>query len=286
MSKITLIPASRKGGYLFTGSYLDKKTNTTRFLVQKADNTFDVVTNVGSDQRVFKHNFVNGSAYSFDVDTGLADGKEVVLFFKNHPFVFCPGHENHNAQSPLLELVIADEKINNEFSDLMERLEIVHEVLNMDFDQKEDLCWALQIDPSNMSEKEMIVQLLGANLSGAAIQNRGAAIAYRKMREQERIATIYANKAIKHGIANNEHNVFTIAGQNCGPNVQTMTAVFLSNDDLYRNYVVPEIDRIEKELKRKNKTTLLDAKEISPTAREILPATAGKGRGKRNEPES
>lgn len=286
MSKITITPRNRKGGFFFTAAYLDKESGRNKHLIKRPDNTFVVVTNVGSDQKVFSHNFTMGQSLTIQVDLGTSDGKEVAKFFRGHPHLLCVGHKNPNSVQVLADVVVGDDKVNAEFDDLMERLGIASDVLTMDLEEKEALCWALQIDPHEMSEKEILVTLLGPQLNGAAIANRGAAIAYGKLVEKEKVATLYANKAVRNNIASLENGVYMIAGTNCGSSIQTIVNVLLSNDDMYRNYVIPEIDKIEREKRKRVTRTVIADGEIPETLKEILPATTGKGKSKKTAPES
>jgi hypothetical protein len=273
MDKITLSPVSRKGGLLFPGSYKDKASGKENYMIALSSGHYRIVTNLSSNDVVFKHNFVGGRSLDIMLDLTTEDGQQVMRFLKSHPLCFAQGVTNANSTNPLVEVVYKSEKINANFSDLMEKLEIVSDVLRMEVDKKLDLCWSLGINPTGMSEKEMILELLGSNLEGKAVLDRGNVIAYGRMTEKEKQAAVYASKAIRYGLATYEHGVYMIAGQNGGSSEKTLANLLLGNEELYRNYVAQEVDKIDKENRVKIKT--LDASDLSQAALELLPATSG-----------
>jgi hypothetical protein len=70
---------------------------------------------------------------------------------------------------------------------------------------------------------------------------------FKKVRGEERVATIYANKAVQLGIVRQEGVVYKIGGRNLGTTIDAVVSAIIADAELFENYIKPEVDRLEKD---------------------------------------
>ena len=242
--KAQLIPLRTRGNISIVGSYRDKKSDKELFLLHTGKK---VVSHLDENERVFQYSFEAGYPLTLSFDEDDFQDKAVIEFWKNHPLVKTEGYTNHNLVSEQFTFEIRDEKVKVEYDALLSKLECVSIVSSMTDKERRDLTYALGSDPREMSPKEIYNHLIGLTLNGIAIAKRDSVFVFRKVRGEERVATIYANKAIQFGIVKQEGVVYKIGGRNLGTTIDAVVATIIADTELFENYIKPEVDRLEKD---------------------------------------
>jgi hypothetical protein len=242
--KAQLIPQRTRGNISIVGSYRDKKTDKELYLLHSGKK---VVTNLEENERVFQYSFESGYPLTLSFDFEDFQDKTVVEFWKNHPLVKTEGYENPNLVSEQFVFEIKEEKVRVEFESLTSKLNCVSIVSSMTDKERRDLTFSLGSDPRGMSTKEVYVHLIGLTLNGIAIAKRESVFVYKKVRSEERLATIYANKSVQLGIVKQEGVVYKVGGRNLGTTIDAVISTILADNELFENYIKPEVDRIEKD---------------------------------------
>lgn len=240
--KAQITPQRTRGSVTIVGSYRDKKTDKEKFLLS---NGKKVVLMLDEKDRVFQHTFEAGYPLSFTFDDNDFADLAVIEFWKNHPLVKTDGHENPNFVAEQFVFEIKEEKVRVDYEALLSKLSCVENVSKMTGLERRDLTFALGSDPRGMSDKEIYLHLIGLTLSGIAIAKRDLVSTYLSVRSNERIATIYANKAVSYGIVKKEGSVYKIGGRNAGMNIDSVVSLILSDGDLFDNYIKPEVDKYD-----------------------------------------
>ena len=240
--KAQITPQRTRGSITIVGSYRDKKTDREKYLLS---NGKKVVLVLDEKDRVFQHTFEAGYPLSFSFDDNSFEDQAVIEFWKNHPLVKTDGYENPNFVAEQFVFEIKEEKVRVDFDALISKLVCVEQVSKMSGRERRDLAFSLGSDPRNMSDKEVYLHLIGLTLSGIAIASREAVSTYLSIRTNERIATVYANKAISYGIVKKEGSVFKIGGRNAGTTIDAVISLILSDNDMFENYIKPEVDKYE-----------------------------------------
>ena len=240
--KAQITPQRTRGSVTIVGSYRDKKTDKEKYLLS---NGKKVVLVLDEKDRVFQHTFEAGYPLSFTFDDNDFVDQAVIEFWKNHPLVKTDGYENPNFVAEQFVFEIKEEKIRVDFEALISKLKCVEDVSKMNGMERRDLTFALGSDPRGMSDKEVYLHLIGLTLSGIAIAKRDMVSTYLSVRSNERIATIYANKAVSYGIVKKEGSVYKIGGRNAGMNIDSVISLILSDGDLFENYIKPEVDKYD-----------------------------------------
>lgn len=239
-----LVPQRTRGIISIVGAYRDKKTDKDIYLLA---NGKKVVSHLEEGDRVFQHNFESGYPLPLTFDDKEFQDIGVINFWKNHPLVVTAGYENPNFVSEQFVFEIKEERIRVDFDALTSKLKCVSAVSTMSEAERRDLTFALGSDPRGMSNKEIYVHLIGLTLNGIAIAKREMVFTFLQIRGQERIASIYANKAIQYNIVKKEGLVYKVGGRNLGTSVDSVVSMILADTDLFENYIKPEVDRIEKD---------------------------------------
>lgn len=242
--KAQLIPQRTRGNISIVGSYRDKKTDKELFLLHTGKK---VVSHLEENERVFQYSFEAGYPLTLSFDEEDFQDKSVIDFWKNHPLVKTEGYVNPNLVSEQFTFEIKEERVKVEYDSLLSKLECVSIITTMTDKERRDLTFALGSDPRNMSSKEVYIHLIGLTLNGIGIAKRDSVFIFKKVRSEERVATIYANKAIQLGIVKQEGVVYKIGGRNLGTTVDAVVSAILADQELFENYIKPEVDRIEKD---------------------------------------
>ena len=240
--KAQLIPQRTRGNISIVGSYRDRKTDKEIFLLSSGKK---VVTNIEEKERIYQYTFEAGYPVTFTFDTEDFTDKAVIEFWKNHPLVKTEGYTNHNLVSEQFVFEIKEEKVRVEYESLLNKLNCVSVVSSMTEKERFDLSFALGSDPRGMTPKEVYLHLIGLTLSGIAIAKHEFVSNYLQIRAGERVATIYANKAVQYGIVKKEASVYKIAGKNAGTTIDAVISMILADSDLFENYIKPEVDKFD-----------------------------------------
>jgi hypothetical protein len=242
--KAQLIPQRTRGNISIVGSYRDKKNDKELFLMHSGKK---VVSHLEENERVFQYSFESGYPLTLSFDDEDFSDKSVIEFWKNHPLVFTEGYTNPNLVSEQFTFEIKEERIKVEYEALLSKLECVSIVSSMTDRERRDLVFALGSDPRGMSLKELYIHLIGLTMNGIAIAKRDSVFVFRKVRGEERVATIYANKAVQLGIVRQEGVVYKIGGRNLGTTIDAVVSAIIADSELFENYIKPEVDRLEKD---------------------------------------
>lgn len=242
--KAQIIPLSTRGSVTIVGSYKDKDTDKEYFLNSSGKK---VMTSIEESDRIFQHTFQDGYPLTITIDSDDFSQKAVIDFWKKHPLVQTDGFLNRNFISEQFKFVIKEEQVLNDYNALLSKLEIVSIVSSMSMVERFNLCFALGGDPRNMSEKEVYINLIGMTLGGIAIARKEDVKNFITVRQVEREASIYANKAVSYGIVVKEGSVYKVGGRNLGTTIDSVCAMILADTDLFENYIKPEVDKKEKE---------------------------------------
>lgn len=242
--KALLIPQRTRGNISIVGSYRDKKNDKELFLLHSGKK---VVSHLEENERIFQYSFESGYPLTLSFDDEDFSDKSVIEFWKNHPLVFTEGHTNPNLVSEQFTFEIKEEKVKVEYEALLSKLECVSIVSSMTDKERRDLVFALGSDPRGMSVKEVYIHLIGLTLNGVAIAKRDSVFVFKKVRGEERVATIYANKAVQLGIVKQEGVVYKIGGRNLGTSIDAVVSAIIADAELFENYIKPEVDRLEKD---------------------------------------
>jgi hypothetical protein len=240
--KAQITPQRTRGSITIVGSYRDKKTDKEKYLLSSGKK---VVMVLEEKDRVFQHTFEAGYPLTFSFDDSDFQDLAVIEFWKNHPLVKTDGYENTNFVAEQFIFEIKEEKVRVDYEVLLSKLICVEQVSQMTNKERRDLTFSLGSDPRNMSDKEVYLHLIGLTLSGIAIANRASVSNYLSIRSNERIATIYANKSISYGVVKKEGSVYKIAGRNAGTTIDAVVSLILSDNDMFENYIKPEVDKYE-----------------------------------------
>lgn len=264
--KAQITPQRTRGSVTIVGSYRDKKTDKEKYLLS---NGKKVVLVLDEKDRVFQHTFEAGYPLSFTFDDNDFVDQAVIEFWKNHPLVKTEGYDNPNFVAEQFIFEIKEEKVRVDYEALVSKLKCVENVSKMTGLERRDLTFALGSDPRGMSDKEVYLHLIGLTLSGIAIAKRDMVSTYLSVRSNERIATIYANKAVSYGIVKKEGSVYKIGGRNAGMNIDSVVSLILSDSDLFENYIKPEVDKYDS-MEVKNIETI-DELNIPQDLADLLP---------------
>jgi hypothetical protein len=242
--KAQIIPLSTKGNVTIVGSYRDRDSDKEYFLNHSGKK---VLTSIDETDRVFQHTFQDGFPLTITLDVEDFAQKAVIDFWKKHPLVRTEGFNNRNFISEQFIFEIKEEKVSSDYEALMSKLEIVSIISNMNLLERFNLCFALGGNPRDMSEKELYLNLVGMTLGGIAIAKREEVRNFINIKQNEKEATIYANKAVSYGVITKEQSVYKVGGRNLGASIDSVYAMLLSDNDLFENYIKPEVDKREKE---------------------------------------
>lgn len=263
--KAQIEPQRTRGNVTIVGSYRDRKSDKELYLLA---NGKKVVTTLEEKDRVFQHSFESGYPLMLSFDESDFADKTVIEFWKNHPLVRTEGHVNANFVSDQFVFEIKEERVKVEYEALNKKLKCVSQVASMSERERFDLAFALGSDPRDMSSKEVYILLIGLTLNGIAIARYDMVDTFLQVRVVERVATVYANKAVQYGIVRKEGSVYKIGGRNAGTNIEAVISFILADTEVFENYIKPEVDKIDAQ-EMHNITSLDLPKEIS----DLLPIT-------------
>tara|TARA_R110000868_G_scaffold108426_5_gene295990 strand:+ start:417 stop:1274 length:858 start_codon:yes stop_codon:yes gene_type:complete len=277
--KAQIIPQRTRGNITIVGSYRDKKTDRDLFLLS---NGKKVVTSLDEKERVFQHTFEAGYPITFSFDENDFQDKAVIEFWKNHPLVKTEGYTNTNLVGEQFVFEIKEERIKVEYDTLLSKLSCVSQVINMSEKERLDLTFALGSDPRGMSSKEVFLHLIGLTLSGIAIAKRELVSMFLTVRSSERIATIYANKAIQYGLIKKDASVYKIGGKNAGTTIDSVVSFIMADSELFENYIKPEVDK--KDADELSAYSELNPMDLPKELLDLLPITSSKDKKKAGKP--
>jgi hypothetical protein len=267
-----LIPQRTRGSVTIVGSYRDRKTDKELFLLSSGKK---VVSHLQENERVFQHSFESGYPLEMSFDESDFQERSVVEFWKNHPLVKTDGYTNPNLVSEAFSFEIKDEKIRVDYDVILSKLNCVSIVSTMTDKERRDLCFSLGSDPRGMTFKEVYIHLIGLRLEGIAIAKRESVFVYNQVRGVERIATIYANKALQYNVVKQEGVVYKVGGRNLGSSIDAVISAILSDGELFENYIKPEVDRLEKDELSQIETIGNESLELPAELENLIPAITG-----------
>jgi len=260
-TKALIVPQRKRGNITIVGSYRDNKTDKELFLLASGKK---VVTALLESDRVFQHTFEEAFPYEFTFDSEQFAEMAVLDFWKNHPLIKTEGHSNPNMISEQFHLVIKQEKTKVDYDELKKRLEVVVIVSQMSYQEQYNLMFAIGGDPRDMEPMELYLALVGLNLNGLGVAKKADVKRHVSIQGLEKIASIYANKAIKYGIVTRDQSVYKIGGRNAGTSIDSVIALVCADSDLFDNYIKPEVDKLDQE-----EVTKFKEKEILDLPEEI-----------------
>jgi hypothetical protein len=263
-----LVPLRTRGNVTIVGSYRDRVTDKEVFLLASGKK---VVSSLSEGDRVYQHTFEEGMSIPFSFDESNFQEKAVVDFWKNHPLVVTDGYNNPNLITEQFKFEVKAEKVRVEYDELLARLQCVSQVSAMTFQEQINLTFALGSDPRNMDQKEIYLHLIGLTLNGMAIAKKKFVASYLSVRANERIATVYANKAISYGVVSKEGSVYKIAGRNAGTTIDAVVALILSDTELFENYIKPEVDKHDEN--QLLKYSIDDTIDLPEEIKNLIPAS-------------
>jgi hypothetical protein len=263
-----LVPLRTRGNVTIVGSYRDRATDKEVFLLASGKK---VVSSLSEGDRVYQHTFEEGMSIPFSFDESNFQEKAVVDFWKNHPLVVTDGYNNPNLITEQFKFEVKAEKVRVEYDELLARLQCVSQVSAMTFQEQINLTFALGSDPRNMDQKEIYLHLIGLTLNGMAIAKKKFVASYLSVRANERIATVYANKAISYGVVSKEGSVYKIAGRNAGTTIDAVVALILSDTELFENYIKPEVDKHDEN--QLLKYSIDDTIDLPEEIKNLIPAS-------------
>lgn len=263
-----LVPLRTRGNVTIVGSYRDRATDKEVFLLASGKK---VVSSLSEGDRVYQHTFEEGMSIPFSFDESNFQEKAVVDFWKNHPLVITDGYNNPNLITEQFKFEVKAEKVRVEYDELLARLQCVAQVSAMTFQEQVNLTFALGSDPRNMDQKEIYLHLIGLTLNGMAIAKKKFVASYLSVRANERIATVYANKAISYSVVSKEGSVYKIAGRNAGTTIDAVVALILSDTELFENYIKPEVDKHDEN--QLLKYSIDDTIDLPEEIKNLIPAS-------------
>lgn len=267
--KALLIPQRTRGNVSIVGSYRDKVTDKEMFLMMSGKK---VVSMLNEKDRVFQYTFEDGYPLTLTFDDERFEEQAVIEFWKNHPLVFSDGYENPNLVSQQFKFEIKEEKIQTEYTELISRLECISQVSTMSLQEQINLTFALGSDPREMSPMEVYLHLIGLTLNGIAIARKDYVKNFLRVRGAERIATVYANKAIAYKIITKEGSVYKVANRNAGTTIDAVVAMILADTELFENYIKPEVDKVDAKPALASQT--IDPLELPEEIKNLIPVSS------------
>jgi hypothetical protein len=265
-TKALIIPYRKSGNITIVGSYRDNNSDKEIFLLASGKK---VVTSLSESDRVFQHTFEDAQSYEFTFSADDFADLAVLDFWKNHPLVKTDGYSNGNLISEQFELVVKQEKVKVDYEELMKKLSVVADISKMEYSEQYNLMFAIGGDPREMTPTELYLSLIGLTLNGLAIAKKDVVKQFLSVRAAEKIATVYANKAIKYGIVTKEQSVYKIGGRNAGTSIDSVIALINSDIDMFENYIKPEVDKYDNQELLKFET--FDPLNLPDEIKDLLP---------------
>jgi len=241
--KLIVDPIIPKGSFTLIGEYKDKKSRKHLFLVDEGKR---VVTNYEvDDHRVHSISLTDGQPVVIEYDDDVPHELAIVSFLKNHPFCITEGYSNPNYVKDIFRIRLQHEKTELDVAAMESNLEIAIKVLSMTFEQKYDLAFALGINPSGMTHSELIVMLVGANLTGSAISDTETFNHFYNAIDSNKKAYIYANKAIALGIVPFMDGYYKVGGRTIGATHRDVVDLCMSDREFFNGFIVPEVNKLD-----------------------------------------
>ena len=241
--KLIIDPIVPKGSFSLVGEYRDKKTRKHLFLVDEGKK---VVTDYEiDDYRMHNVTIVDGQPVTIEYDDQSKSELAIIDFFKNHPFCLTDGHENHNFVRAIFRVHLEHEKIEHEVEKLEKNLEITLKVLSMSFEDKYNLAFALGLNPRGLTHSDLVVRLIGSNLTGAAISDAKTFDIFYNSFDANKKAYVYANKAIALNIIALQEGYFKVGGRTIGTSPKDVVDLCLSDKEFFNGFIVPEVNRLD-----------------------------------------
>lgn len=247
--KLLIETAVPKGSTTLVGQYFDKKLRTNVYLV---DNGKRVLSEQEYDgESVFNVTIEDGVVYSHEYDDQIQDELMTVEFFKNHPLCRVIGGTNPNMVNAIFTVKIHHEVVEKDINQLDHNLNVAIETLKLSFKEKYDLCFALGLDPRGKTHKDLVLLLVGPNLSGKAITDSDTFRFYMTGVESDRKARVYANKAILSGIIASEGGYYRVGGRTLGATEKDVVDACITDKEFFYSFIVPEVDRLNDTINKK-----------------------------------
>lgn len=240
--KILLSSKSPKGTYTLQGSYYDKVSRKHLYVVENGKRVISDFENDGSYKQ-FDVLLSDGAIYTLEYDDTNKYELAVVDFYLNHPLVMTANHENPNFLNPLFTCVLQHKLIDNEIENLNENLDVALKCLDLSFEEKHDLAFALGIDARGLTHRELVSRLIGSNLAGEAITRKNVFNHYYHSIDSDRKVRVYVNKAISLGIIKIENGYFRVGGRTVGSQERDVIDFCNSDKEFFYGFLVPEVDK-------------------------------------------
>jgi hypothetical protein len=241
--RLSMTQSKKRGSVFLQGTYVGTD-NQTYTLV---DNGTRVVTGVlESRDRVQTYILNPDKVQEFKIDDEKASSLAVLKFLKNHPSVKCEGYDNPNVKGEqMFELFIEHEKEQADYRRLQELCTVLDVVRDMSENEMRDLSFVLGGDPRGKSARSVFIDLIGTSFNGRAASNPIGALSYLKMKKAESEALIYANKAVRFGIAVKKDGAYYINERVMGSSIDQVAHMFRTDSDLFDGYIRKMVDDAE-----------------------------------------
>lgn len=244
ITQVKITPIRKRGTVTITGSYYVAKTGKQLNLLASGDR---VVSSLSEGDRIFQHVCESGQPLVLKLDPDNREQAAIIQFWKNHPLIVTAGYDNPNLMNPSFEFEIHDERVNVDYDALVSKLRCVQIVSTMSLRERQNLAFALGSDPREMTAREVYIHLIGLTLEGIAIAKRDQVFNFMSVRGAEKAATVYAQKAIRYGIIIKDGSIYKVGGRNLGGSVDSVIAAILADEQLFENYIQPEVDKRDKD---------------------------------------
>lgn len=239
--KLLIDPVIPKGSFVLTGEYKDKKSRKNLYLVEEGRK---VVTDYEvDDYRIHTIHIADGQPVTIEYDDSIKSELAIVDFLKNHPLCSTEGYVNPNLVRSMFNIRLAHEKIELDLESMERNMENALKVLSMSFEDKYNLAFALGLNPKGMTHSELVINLVGANLTGLAIREHNTFNIFYNSMDSNKKAYVYANKAVALGIVTSSNGYFKVGGRTIGTSVKDVVDLCLSDKEFFNGFIVPEVNR-------------------------------------------
>lgn len=242
IEKIVISSKSSKGTSVLYGQYVDRD-GTVLTLINNGRSIVSGQLSPGQTQ--FNIRLDAGRKFELVYDKNDPVENKIAEFFLNHPFCEVEGGFNKNFQRDLFLVQFHYQLISDDYDDLMKRLDVANKIMSMSQTERVDACFALGGDPRNTSAKELVLELIGDTLEGLATNNPNAFLKYYSSNVTDRNIIINARKALSYGLITNKAGVYDVNGRSIGSSLQDIYNLFASDSELYDNYIVTQIKKLD-----------------------------------------
>lgn len=241
IKRIKIEPLSKSSSVFLTGAYLDPNTREMIFL----DSLKDLYhKSLPEGKRQFSFTIRPKQHYEFTINTDNKSDLAVLSFWEKHPQIKVSGKTNTNLTVPNFQLTDLYDAEAMKNASILSRFEIARKILMMDESELNSLIFALNGDPRFMTDKAVKQNyLIGDDfISGRAMVLSDRFALYVDSPEKDRRVHTYIFKAIRLGIIPTVDNMYTFGGKTLGAVPERVIDYFMSDQELFENVIVPEVD--------------------------------------------